>query len=113
MMKQYLNQLLHITEQQNKVLFADDYEKFILLLEERQGIIDKIEEVNKIKSFTDEEKSILLEIKKLDGENTREFNRQLKEVKEELRKINQVKEKNMKYINPYEAFSRGLYFDKK
>lgn len=113
MIKQYLNQLLNITKEQNKVLFEDDYEKFISLLEERQVVVDQIEEVNKIQAFTNEERAILLEVKKLDEENTKEYNRQLEEVKEELRRINQMKEKNIQYINPYEAFSKGIYFDRK
>lgn len=113
MRKDNLIQLLQVTLEQRDVLSDDNYERFIELLEVRQSLIEKIEEVNREQPLTGEEKSVLLQINEIDSQNIEEYNKQLEQAKMELKKINQLRAKNQQYINPYGLLGKGIYFDNK
>lgn len=108
----YLKELFAITKIQQDALLNDDYEQFIALLEERQVLIEKVEEMSKLQPLNEEEKSILFQIKDLDAKNAEEYSRQLEETKKELKKINDLKRQNVQYTNPYDLLGKGIYFDR-
>lgn len=114
MRKQYLEELLTRTRWQNIFISNDDYEKFIEVLEEREEIINKIEEINR-REFTpwsNEELVILEELHTLNEGNTSEFIRQMEEAREELKKLNRLMIGHEQYINPYgQMMGVGINFD--
>lgn len=114
MRKQYLEELLTRVRWQNVFIFNDDYEKFIEVLEEREELINKIEEINKIEfvPWTNEELVMLEELYTLDKENTSEYIRQMEEAREELKKLNRLMIGHEQYINPYgQMIGIGINFD--
>lgn len=110
----YLQELLEQTKQQNTYIFNGDYEKYIEVLENRQELFNKINDITKENEvFSQEEKYLIMEIKTINEENKKEYYRQFEEAKEQLNKINRAKRVGQQYINPYgEAFISGLHFDR-
>ncbi len=114
MRRQYLEELLTRTKWQNTFIFNGDYEKFIEVLEEREELIHKIEEINKEEgiSWSEEECTLLEKIHKLNQENSAEFIRQMEEAREELKKLNKMMVGQEQYINPYgQVIGVGMNFD--
>lgn len=112
MKKIYLGQLLEITRQQQVALQENAYEQYIKLLYERGPLIKELEELLKKDPLTVEERDTLIEIKRIDDENNAEYHRQYAYTKEMLKKLNDLKPKNMQYVNPYDMLATGLNFDK-
>ncbi len=115
MRTEYLTQLLSITKEQNKALLNDDYEKFIVLLQERQVLIDQVntEIPFQIVPLSESERMIVKEIESLDKQNQKEYRQQLELTKLELKRINEAKRQNDQYIDPYSAIGSGFSFDHK
>lgn len=110
-----LNQLLNITNEQKLLLVEGRYEEFIELLVKRQEIIDKINEINKLHNteLSVAEKDVLEKIINIDRQNREEYNRQLEEAKENLRKLNESRNRELNYMSPYMNYSSGRNFDSK
>lgn len=67
-----------------------------------------------IVALVDEDRDILSEIVRIDKQNKEEFDRQFEEVQLELRKIRNLKKRDMVYSNPYDlSFEEGIFIDKK
>lgn len=113
MRKDYLQQLLQITQEQREELAKEHYEQFIELLSKRQEILNEIEGLQLQRKLTDEERELVICIKIIDDKNKEEYNRQLEEVREQLKKMNCNKSANMKYLEPYQSFVQGINFDRK
>lgn len=114
MRKQYLEELLTRTRWQNIFIFNEDYEKFIEVLEEREELINKIEEINKVEfiPWDNEERVLLEELHTLDKKNNAEYIRQMEEAREELKKLNKMMTGQEQYINPYgQMIGVGMNFD--
>ena len=114
MKKTYLLNLLDITKRQNVEIQKNEIDKFILLMQERQEIIDILEELNNQTgvSLNDEEKDILLEIRKIDEENKQEYYRQFEEVKTQLRQVRNMLKSEQQYMNIYEPYVKGHKYEK-
>ena len=108
--EEYLLEILSITKEQHRYIASGDYIAFGELGGKRQEIIDRMEDMQKF-GLTIGEKKILEEIIKLDKENEIQLAEQMKEVKKELRNLNESVNRDKKYIDPYPNLNSGRYFD--
>lgn len=116
MRRELLEKLLELTKRQEQSIMQSEIDEAINLLEEKQRVMDEIDELNKRehKELSDEEKAILASIQELDEKNRKQFNLELENTKEELRKMRQFKQRDDYYTNPYsQTQEEGLFIDKK
>ena len=114
--RELIEELIRLTKLQRKSLEDDNVEGFIALLDKRQMILDRIEEIHEAHPETrlQREEELVAELRKLDEENQIKFKRKFEEVKNELRKMRQLKTMEQRYTNHYDAsWEEGMYFDKK
>ncbi len=111
--EEYLKQALEITKEQYTYLLNEEHEKFEMLIEERQELIDKIRDTNESQKepLTLDEKKILELIVELDAQTELELSKQMEEVKDDIKNLNKLSNRDKKYIDPYPALSTGRYFD--
>jgi hypothetical protein len=111
-----MSELLRLTKLQGAALKEDNIDEFAVLLEKKQTCIDKINEITNSNSsaLDDADREILRETAEIDKLNNEEFNRQLEDVKMQLRKIRSLKKRDTIYSNPYDvSFEEGIFIDKK
>lgn len=116
MRKELLEKILQMTKRQEQSLDILEIDEFINLLEEKQKVMNEIDEINEYEpqELTSEERNILMSIKELDEKNKKCFNLELENTKEELRKMRQFKQRDDYYTNPYsQTQEEGLFIDKK
>ena len=116
MRRELLEKLLELTKRQEQSIMQSEIDEVINLLEEKQRVMDEIDELNKRehKELSDEDKAILASIQELDEKNRKQFNLELENTKEELRKMRQFKQRDDYYTNPYsQTQEEGLFIDKK
>ena len=116
MKKKLLRDILDFTKRQQEALAQEDIERFDRLTRRKQEFVEQLVKLQEEQpEEKDEEFKVLVqEIKDLDAANLTEFKRQMEEVKEELRKVREVKRGTNNYSNPYnQGFSSGQYFDTK
>lgn len=111
--QEYLEKALAMTKEQYTYLLNEEHEKFEMLIGERQELIDKIRDRNESQKepLTLEEKKIVELIVELDAQTELELSRQMQEVKDEIKNLNKLSNRDKKYIDPYPSLSTGRYFD--
>lgn len=116
MKRDLIKQLIELTKQQSIALQAEDVDKFIELLNERQFVLDKINSLYEENPQLREqhEADLVEELMATDERNKIEFERQYDIVKEKLREIRMMKRNEGSYSDPY-SISReeGVLFDKR
>lgn len=123
MKEELLKDILEITKMQKEALEKEDIEAFEAFLVQKQSKIDALEELHRLHPKTKEEKheDLLKVIISLDQQNKVEFERQLEEVKANLKKtrdqmshLRQRQYVNHVYTNPYDVSSEeGIFYDKR
>lgn len=111
-----LLELSRITNEQTKALIYEDVEMMKGLVEEKQKILEIINQYNETygKTFTEAEKEILVQIQEIDQKNNKEFISQLEFAKQEVRKANLLSQREQYYGNTYSvSMEGGLFFDRK
>lgn len=95
------------TIQQHTYLFNGDYELYIRLLDERQFILNEVDDYNKKygKEFNEREKLVLLDIISLDNKNKIEYLRQIEETKFKLKEINEMQRREKGYLGAYSTIT--------
>ena len=116
MKRELLEKLIEITKKQQVLLEQEEVESYIELLDERQNILEQLNELYikhpELKQQNDAD--LLDELKRLDEENKVEFERQFEETKRKLREVRMMKKNETQYTNPYSvAREEGVYFDKR
>ncbi len=106
MRKKYLEELLSITEKQHKEILSGNVDKFIELLNERQGVIERLEDINKTANapLSDEEREILIKVQEWDHENRKKYDVLFEEVKVNLCKARKMRETEQQYSNAYTRY---------
>ncbi len=116
MRKELYKQILEISIKQSMALKENDVEMLQQLLNEKQIIIDKINDINSKNyiELDEEEKDILNKTKEVADQNDIEFMKQYEEAKEKVRDIRSNKKREQAYSNPYSLSSEeGVFFDKR
>lgn len=114
--REWIEELIRLTQQQEKALHEEDIDTFTTLLYQRQKVLDEIEELHQAQPMLREqhEEDLVEELRRLDNKNLREFERQFEEVKINLREIRQKKRREECYSNTYDiSWEEGVFFDKK
>lgn len=116
MKKKLLYDILDFTKREKEALEDEDITRLEMLTRRKREFVEQLVKLQQENPEEKDEEFIRIsdEIKQLDAENTAELQRQMDEVKEELRKVRQVKRGANNYVNPYgQTFSSGHYFDQK
>lgn len=114
--REYILELIRLTKLQTEALEKEEVEQFIDLLNQRQKVLEFIQNLHEQDPETrrQHEEELVNELKALDGKNRIEFERQFEAVKEKLREIRQMKAGEACYGNPYDiAREEGMFFDKR
>lgn len=116
MRKQYLEEVLNLTKKQSEVLSYKNLEDFEEILNQKQLMIEKIEalkEQGKL-PLTEEEREILVQIQEIDTRNRVEYEKQLQDVKDELKRIRTLKARENYFNSTYNvAMEEGIFLDKR
>ena len=116
MKRALLQELLELTKTQKELLEKEEVDRFIELIQHRQDILDKLQELYiKNPELKEQDDSDLLdELKKVDNENREEFEGQFEEVKRKLRETRLMRKNEIQYSNPYDiSREEGVFFDKR
>ena len=111
-----LQQLLELTQMQEKALANEAIDDFEKLMEQREVCIKAIEESGILKEISQDAQvyDIIKEVKLLDDQNLISFNKQLEEVKSKLKQIRLTQKSGASYNNPYDiSYEEGVFFEKK
>lgn len=116
MRKHYLEQALALTMEQTRALQYRDLEMFSKAVNEKQEIINALEQI-KLETTTplsEEEKDIVKKIAEIDESNIKEYHLQFDQTKAEIRRFRQLKRRDHYYNNGYDiSREEGIFFDKK
>lgn len=108
----YLEELLVLSQEQERVLMRENIEMFQCLGDNRDTIISKMKGLNvKPEQLDDEERELLRQINALDVKNSEELSRQFEKVKAELKNFNVNTRRDKKYMEQYSGIGVGSYFD--
>lgn len=116
MKRDLIKQLIELTKQQSIALQEEDVDAFIELLNERQLVLDKIDNLYEGNPQLREqhETDLVKELMTIDERNKIEFERQYNVVKEKLREIRMMKRNEGSYSDPYNiSREEGVLFDKR
>lgn len=116
MKRELIKKLIEITKKQQVLLEQEEVESYIELLDERQIILDQLNElyIKHPELRQQDDTDLLDELKKLDESNKVEFERQFEETKKKLKEVRMMKKNEIQYTNPYSiAHEEGVYFDKR
>lgn len=116
MKRELLLQILELTKLQEKALQEEDIELFGKILNDRQILMDKIDNLHKEypELKLQKEEDVLNDIIFIDNMNNKEFKKKFKEVKNKLNQIRSRKKVNNAYNNPYDkSQGEGIFFDKR
>ena len=114
--REWIIALIEITNLQKAALERAEVEEFITLMDKRQEVLEQIEVLHETYPELREQREpdLVEELRTLDYKNCIEFEKQFKEVKENLRKARQMKKREVHYNNPYDiSWEEGVFFDKK
>ncbi len=122
--KEWLTKMRELTEQSGNLLKNDDVDAFSKSLEEREGIIGKIDAFSKMEKqipdthdaqilvLKQEIRGIIQEIIRLDEQNEALARQKIELYKVDLKNLNQKKKGIGKYKNAYQK-NDAFYFDEK
>ena len=122
--KEWLTKMREMTEQSGILLKNDDVDAFSQSLEEREGIIGKIDAFSKMEKqvpdthdaqilvLKQEIRGIIQEIIRLDEQNEALARQKIELYKVDLKNLNQKKKGIGKYKNAYQK-NDAFYFDEK
>ena len=108
--------LLDLTQRQEVLLQEENVDGFIELIDERQFLLNKIQEFNMQNPNVNKEGNgdILDKLIKIDTRNRIEFERQFNDAKDKLRKLRQMRKGESTYYNLYDTSrEEGVFFDKR
>ena len=111
-----IKQLIVLTQEQREALMQEDTDLFITILDKREAILQQIKMLDDMHEHTksQEEEALITQLIILDNENNIEFKKQFDNVKEKLKGIRMMKQKENNYSNPYNmSREEGVLFDKK
>ena len=116
MKRELLKKLIEITKKQQVLLEQEEVESYIELLDERQNVLEQLNKlyIKHPELKQQDDADLLDELKRLDGENKVEFERQFEDTKRKLREVRIMKKNETQYTNPYSIVrEEGVYFDKR
>lgn len=116
MRKQYLEEVLRLTQGQGELLKYRDLKGFEEILMKKQEIIDKLEEIRAQgdSPITEEEREILIQIQAVDTKNTKDYEEELQSLRDELKRIRLHKAREQYFNTPYNiAMEEGMFIDKR
>ena len=116
MKKKLLYDILDFSKREKEALADEDIVRLEMLSRRKREFVERLIQLETENPEEKDEEFIRIseEIKQLDAENTAELQRQMEEVKGELRKVREIKRGTNNYVNPYaQSFSSGQYFDEK
>lgn len=116
MRKIYLEEVLILTKKQGELLSYNDLKGFEEVLNAKQLIIEKLEELKEQKDLpiTEEEREILLQIQALDAKNREIYSKELDNVKAELKNMRMLRAREVYFNKTYTtATEEGMFLDKK
>lgn len=116
MRKQYLEEVLNLTRKQSESLSYKNLEDFEAILNQKQVMIEKIEALNKNGKLplTEEEREVLIQIQEVDTSNRVEYEKQLQDIKDELKRIRTLKARENYFNSTYNpAMEEGMFLDKR
>lgn len=111
-----IQQLIKLTSMQSDALKEEDVETFISLLEDREAILAEIKVLGEKEPHEKNlaEEKLIADLIALDNENRIEFERQHNEVKNKLKEVRMMRQRENNYSNPYNvAREEGILFDKR
>lgn len=111
-----IQELIKLTNMQSDALEEEDVETFISLLDDREAVLAEIKALDKKEPHekTLEEEQLIADLIALDNKNRLEFERQRNEVKNKLKEIRMMRQRENNYSNPYNvAREEGILFDKR
>lgn len=109
-----LEKILAITKKQAQLLKNEEIDSFNVLLEQRQGMLEKLQQATSEINNKEQEEMLLEALKNQEEENKQELGRQLEEVKKKLKGIRQMRQGENHYNNPYDiSWEEGVFFDKR
>lgn len=111
-----IEELIKLTKMQEDALKEEDVDTFISLLDDREEVLAEIKVFDETKTHekTPEEEMLIADLIALDEANRIEFERQQNEVKNKLREIRMMRQRENNYSNPYNvAREEGVLFDKR
>ena len=109
----YFERVLEITKMQTKALEEENIDEFNILMDERQKLIDEINEVMDL-PLNNKQEAIIKEVQLFDMKHKEVINKLLLQLQEEARKFRMQRNSVMSYEIGYNLFQEGgYYFDKK
>lgn len=116
MKKKLLREILDFTKRQQQALAEEDIERFDRVTRRKYEFVEELVKLQEeqFEEKDEEFQALVQEIKDLDAINRIELKKQMEAVKEELRKVREVKRSKNSYTNPYnQVLSSGQYFDRR
>lgn len=112
-----IKQLVEITKKQQEALKVEDVDTYIVLLDERELILEAIKNFDsedKAHVKTQEEEMLITELIQLDNENRIVYDRLFEEVKNKLKELRLMKNREANYNELYSyTKEEGMLFDKR
>lgn len=109
----YLQKLYALSVEQNKALVTEDVDGFERLGEEREQVIEQMKaQCIEKETLNQVEQSLLVQLNEQDKQNAKILEKQMEEVKLQLRNLSMYSKRDKKYINNYPDLVSGRYFDK-
>lgn len=116
MKRELLMKLVDLTKQQKVVLKEENIDEFIKLIDQRQEVLDLLValEREQLEIPAENCSEIIEELKQTDNENREEFEKQFNDVKNKLKDIRRMKNREEHYAKTYDvSWEEGVFFDKR
>lgn len=112
-LESYFKRLYDLSIEQNRVLLEENVDEFQRMGEERESIIAQMKAQNLEKEvLEEEERNLLIRLNAQDKQNEKLLEKQMEQVKLQIRNLSEYSRRDKKYIDNYPDLAAGRYFDK-